>query len=190
MGRPGPGGSLGSQPQSAVDRSRLRLHLATKTCHTTCFAKGWLRTFVATAYGSRCSSARAVAQRRSDHAPRASQPWPQNGTPAEKERKRRKVAAADGRPGQHHPSNTFREKNQKEEQSNRSMRAAKSSLGHSLLDKIFAVICRRRLPRSLSDIRKHENFSARIWLRMNDLDSINMISSPQTDQFRQCRTGS
>ena len=33
-GRPGPGGSLRSQPQSAVDRSRLRLHLTTKTCNT------------------------------------------------------------------------------------------------------------------------------------------------------------
>ena len=75
-GRPGPGGSLRSQPQSAVDRSRLRLHLAPKTCHTTCFAKVWLRTFGTTAYGSRCSLARAVTQRRSDHAPRTSQPWP------------------------------------------------------------------------------------------------------------------
>ena len=32
--RPGLGGSLCSQPQSAVDRSRLRLHLAPKTCNT------------------------------------------------------------------------------------------------------------------------------------------------------------
>ena len=30
---------------------------------------------------------------------------------------------------------------------------------------------RRKTPRSLSDIRKHENFGARIWLRINDLDS-------------------
>ena len=44
--------------------------------------------------------------------------------------------------------------------------------------------------RSLSDIRKHENFDAHIWLRINDLDSVNMISSPQIGHFRQCRTGS
>ena len=28
---------------------------------------------------------------------------------------------------------------------------------------------------SLSDIRKHENFGARIWLRINDLDSASVI---------------
>jgi len=47
-----------------------------KLCHTTCFAKVWLRTFVATATGGRFGSARAVTQRRSDYALRASPPWP------------------------------------------------------------------------------------------------------------------
>ena len=58
-----------------------------ETCHTTCFAKVWLRTFVATATGGRFGSARAVTQRRSDNAPRASQPWPSvmRCTPAKRE---------------------------------------------------------------------------------------------------------
>ncbi len=30
-------------------------------------------------------------------------------------------------------------------------------------------------PRSLSDIRKHENFGTHIWLRINDLDSATVI---------------
>ena len=37
--------------------------------------------------------------------------------------------------------------------------------------------------RRLSDIRKHENFDAHIWLRINDLDSVNMISSPPNRSF-------
>ena len=79
------GGSLRSQPQSAVDRSRLHRRLAPKTCHT--FVKVWLRTFGATAKGGRSGSARAVTQRRSDHAPRASLPaLALVRTPAERER--------------------------------------------------------------------------------------------------------
>ena len=88
-------------------------------------AKVMLQTFVATACGSRCSSARAVAQRLSDNAPSASQPWPfvMPRTPAKKRGGGKGKAGpvanqpvrprtppgvgtplrADGRPDQRHP---------------------------------------------------------------------------------------
>lgn len=60
IGGPWVGRSLRLQPQSTVDRSKLRFRLAPKTCNTTSFAEVLLQTFVATAYGSRFTSARAV----------------------------------------------------------------------------------------------------------------------------------
>jgi hypothetical protein len=43
------GNSLRLQPESTVDRSKLRVRLAPKTHHTQLLRKVWLQTFVATA---------------------------------------------------------------------------------------------------------------------------------------------
>jgi hypothetical protein len=47
--RPEQGDALRSQPQSAVDRSRLRFRLATKLAASSAFARMQLQTIVATA---------------------------------------------------------------------------------------------------------------------------------------------
>lgn len=55
---------------------------------------------------------------------------------------------------------------------------------------LFVFYGASKVPRSLSDIREHNNFDPHIWFRINDLDPVNTIFIPPIGHYQQCRTGS
>jgi hypothetical protein len=56
-----------------------------------------------------------------------------------------------------------------------SVSTSKSTFRDLTMDDLGDLIKTFLRTRSLYDIGKHENLDSRIWLRINDLDSVNMI---------------
>ena len=70
------------------------------------------------------------------------------------------------------------------------VRDGENTAAQGIPPSLISIFLSKEISRSLSDIRKHENFGARIWLRINDLDIATVILIPPIGHFRQCRTGS